>query len=608
MKRRGMNRRRASRRLAALLATGLAVLPACRGTPGQQDDHATESAQDDEGDSADTSDGQPNTPPPVPNLLSPTDGAEDVAVESELCWQPVEDAEGAELHYRVYVDGTELTRGLDEPVGYPGPCVGPLLFAHERSYTWAVEAFEVDAPTVRSGLSESWSFTTVGDGLSDAAFVDHFEDGFDWLVEGDAFAGAWVWGQPAPAFDQDLASQPPACAGGGGCVFTGQNSGTVADNEDVSGGATILTSPAFDLDGAAAASVRLERFFYKSDLLDEAPAELEVALLVPDPAAPGGQQVLELELLEAGTGEQAANLWTPREYLACDSPMVAGTRLRITARDQGSGILEAAIDTVSVHGLRDTTACEVGEAGACDPSQGEGACPGELLCCSQGAVNRGIYRCEQPVPGLDFSGPPASPDAPGNGPLGCDAADLMVQETWLEPQTFTEIFMSDDACELLEGCVVQAGWRRVMLFTVGTPNIGSRDLALGVPANEPDLFHYSDCHDHFHFEEYARYQLLDGEEVVATGHKQAFCLFDSSSWAWPTQVGQFDCSNQGISRGFIDFYEAGLPCQWIDVTDVPPGDYTLRVSLNQPRPGHALPILNERDYANNVVSVPVSVP
>jgi hypothetical protein len=223
-------------------------------------------------------------------------------------------------------------------------------------------------------------------------------------------------------------------------------------------------------------------------------------------------------------------------------------------------------------------------------------------------VNHGIFRCETPVAGLDFDNPSASPDAPGNGALGCDAADLIVDPQQVLEPIFTDIFMSDDTCEVLEGCVGGLGWRTVMLFTTATPNIGSRDLALGVPANTPDLFHYSECHDHYHFDEFARYELRDGDTVVATGHKQAFCLLDSTSWAWPLEAGKFDCVNQGVSRGFSDFYEAGLPCQWVDVTDTPPGEYVLRISLNQPRPGHAIPALNERDYSNNVIEVPVVIP
>jgi hypothetical protein len=363
-------------------------------------------------------------------------------------------------------------------------------------------------------------------------------------------------------------------------------------------------SPAFDLAGAAAASVRLQRFFYKSPAGPD--AGLHIELLVPNDAAPDGYDAFDLELLEADTDALTDNRWTPREYLACGLPMATGSRLRITASDSGLGILEAAIDSVSVHAYDAVSVCESGEGGYCEP--GPGACPGELLCCSQGPLNIGVHRCEPPVAGLDYENPPATPEDPGTGPLGCNAPDLTVDPAWIMP-LFHEIFVTDATCELLEGCVGSTGWRRVMLFAVTTPNIGSADLALGVPANLPELFHYSDCHSHYHFDEYARYELRDeADQVVAVGHKQAFCMLDLYGWAWPFELGKFNCDNQGISRGFLDTYDAGLPCQWVDVTGTPPGDYVLHVALNQPRRDHAFALLNERDYANNAIAVPITIP
>jgi len=41
---------------------------------------------------------------------------------------------------------------------------------------------------------------------------------------------------------------------------------------------------------------------------------------------------------------------------------------------------------------------------------------------------------------------------------------------------------------------------------------------------------------------------------------------------------KYDCTYQGISVGMADLYEAALDCQWLDVTDVPPGRYTVRVA------------------------------
>src|SRR5262249_22483674 len=70
----------------------------------------------------------------------------------------------------------------------------------------------------------------------------------------------------------------------------------------------------------------------------------------------------------------------------------------------------------------------------------------------------------------------------------------------------------------------------------------------------------------------------------------------------PTPSSFFNCSNQGIHRGYQDIYSSFLDCQWIDVTDVPPGQYILSVTVNYGR------AVAELDYSNNEVRVPVTIP
>jgi hypothetical protein len=186
----------------------------------------------------------------------------------------------------------------------------------------------------------------------------------------------------------------------------------------------------------------------------------------------------------------------------------------------------------------------------------------------------------------------------------CPLPDLTVDaDEALDSLQFDTRVFEADSCAIVEGCVDGAGERRLLRFSTQTPNIGNADMILGDPTLQPD-FEFSACHGHYHFEGYARYQLLDGEgTIVATGHKQAFCLLDSarvSPTASPTP--RYHCSFQGIQAGWSDIYGAGLDCQWVDITGVAEGDYTLRIEIN---PDHTLP---ESDYSNNAITIPVTIP
>jgi len=157
-----------------------------------------------------------------------------------------------------------------------------------------------------------------------------------------------------------------------------------------------------------------------------------------------------------------------------------------------------------------------------------------------------------------------------------------------------------------EDCIDAPGMRRLLRFSVETPNVGDADLILGRPSDDNPVFAWSDCHQHYHYLGFAEYELLDGDGKLATaGRKQAFCLVDTNRYdtADPTvsDDGVYTCTNQGVQRGWSDVYDSATACQHIDVTDVPDGAYTLRIAINSL---HTLP---ESRYDNNAIELPVTL-
>jgi len=162
-----------------------------------------------------------------------------------------------------------------------------------------------------------------------------------------------------------------------------------------------------------------------------------------------------------------------------------------------------------------------------------------------------------------------------------------------------------DPGDVVEGCAGGTTNRRLVSFSMRTHNDGPDDLVLGnpgcpscfqnpgAPCSNP-LFVCSTAHGHAHFESFVLPEILDGGgDVVAFGHKFGFCLLDSVCGA-----PKFTCLNQGITAGCADLYSAGLPCQYVDITDagLAPGTYTLRITLD---PQNAIV---EADEADNVVT------
>jgi hypothetical protein len=190
--------------------------------------------------------------------------------------------------------------------------------------------------------------------------------------------------------------------------------------------------------------------------------------------------------------------------------------------------------------------------------------------------------------------------ADGTPDLVLDQASLGSSLTF-EVQSF-----APDACELQAAdlCVEAPGARKLLRFDVFAINQGTDDVVLGTPSTNDPRFVYSSCHKHFHFESFAHYELRPrgGSVAVKTGQKRSFCVEDTKAFT-STAARKYTCTNQGIQVGWGDLYPANLPCQWIDVTDVSPGDYDLYVAVNLPSP-YRIP---ELDFSNNDATVPVTI-
>jgi hypothetical protein len=214
------------------------------------------------------------------------------------------------------------------------------------------------------------------------------------------------------------------------------------------------------------------------------------------------------------------------------------------------------------------------------------------------------------------STPDEAPAATGPQVCGFDACepgapcpDLVVDPDDLLASVIigTRDFAATD-CAIIEGCITQTGTRRLLRFDTATQNVGNADLTVGDPTQNA-CFEWSACHQHYHFKGVGLYTLYqsDGVTVAALGHKQGFCLDDvepipSLVPPPPQPASPYNCTNQGLHVGWEDVYPNDIDCQWIDITDVPPGMYVLSVLVNG---AHYLP---ESNYGNNEARVPVTIP
>lgn len=171
------------------------------------------------------------------------------------------------------------------------------------------------------------------------------------------------------------------------------------------------------------------------------------------------------------------------------------------------------------------------------------------------------------------------------------------------------VYFGASDCAIVEGLVMGTGWRKLLRFNTAISNVGDRPFYLGDPAKHPNVCHWSNCHHHYHLQGFAEYSLLDANDnVLLRARKQGFCLEDTrpgqpSLYGVPTPSQPvYDCANQGLSVGWADVYDLSLDGQWIDITNIPAGTYTLRIAADPDN------MYNQTKATGSTVDIQVKLP
>ena len=189
--------------------------------------------------------------------------------------------------------------------------------------------------------------------------------------------------------------------------------------------------------------------------------------------------------------------------------------------------------------------------------------------------------------------------------IDCPKPDLLMDVGALRNSMVIRKETNNDECLINEGCMRGYGERDIINFRTVIANVGDADYFIGRPEENPDQFDYDNCHNHYHYGGYAEYVLYDEYgQYIPIGFKNGFCVIDLTC---PSQdMYQYSCNYMGISAGCVDIYDEYLACQWIDITDVPDGNYTFVTRVNWDNAPDALGQI-EKDTVNNWAQVCINL-
>ncbi|XP_056333927.1 lysyl oxidase homolog 1 [Danio aesculapii] len=183
--------------------------------------------------------------------------------------------------------------------------------------------------------------------------------------------------------------------------------------------------------------------------------------------------------------------------------------------------------------------------------------------------------------------------------------DLVPDPNYVQASTYVQrAHMYSLRCAAEEKCLASSAYdaettdysvRVLLRFPQRVKNQGVADF---MPNRPRHTWEWHSCHQHYHsMDEFSHYDLLEvsSGRKVAEGHKASFCLEDTTCDFGHLKRYACTAHTQGLSPGCYDTYNADIDCQWIDITDVQPGNYILKLQVN---PKY---LVLESDFTNNIV-------